>query len=647
MLAIQEKRFFEFCTKFLSNRHFNLTESGVGPVAGKVVADAVRNNPCFCKLTLARNLLGDTGAIIVARTLARALNLIHLDLSSNSISPAGAVDVIKVVTTHGAIVSFDLSSHEGLHRNRLGLQGAAAIVSLLKRNHLLWILNIAGTSLGNEGAETLVEGLASNQSLLSLNLANNNLSGKGIDNFVRAVAFTRLTHLSLASNTLGNPGCECLAALLLGSFGTMCPLRFLDLSRNEVSFSGSTKLFNAMSRNATLETLVLSDNPLSSQYNLALCRFLSDNLALKYLDLTNCDLRANGAAAIGEGLGKNHGLKTLLLGNNLLEDSEMAIFGTGLEKNSALKTLDIANNKISDKGGLLICAGLRRNEVLERINAKDNELHDAAGQVLAEITRKQHNIAKLYLENNPISYKYVNEIRVNLGRNERYRSQQKAPRLQRELRELELMDYDVSRIDRDMEYMRGEQRKAEEMLERQREKFEQMREQEEAKTQAVAEELQVVKQEKIEKGVEYQSVLGEVGNERMAFDREYRDLDDQLGVLAAEVYKTTKERKNYAVTALKRGYAERRAQNTLQIARMNEDLENQKNKKNMADMTLQALLKQIDILAAEIDLAKRPKNEEKQREATAPPKKGHCYLVPRTAGKKTRRKGKKSPAREN
>jgi Ran GTPase-activating protein (RanGAP) involved in mRNA processing and transport len=526
------------------------------------------------------------------------------------------------------------------------MQGAFAIVNLLKRNHLLWILNIAGTSLGNEGVESLVEGLASNQTLLSLNLANNNLSGKGIENFIRAVAFTRLTHLSLASNKLSNAGCECLAALLLGSFGTMCPLRFLDLSRNEIGFTGSTKLFNAMSRNATLETLVLNDNPLSSQYNLALCHFLSDNLALKYLDLTNCDLRANGAAAIGDGLAKNHGLKTLLLSNNLLEDNEMGAFGTGIEKNSALKTLDIANNKISDRGGLLICAGLRRNEVLERINAKDNEFHDAVGQVLAEITRKQHNIAKLYLENNPISYKYINEIRANLVRNERFRSQQKAPTLQRELRELEMMDYDVSRIDRDMEYMYNEQRKAEEMLERQREKFEQMKEQEEAKTQAVIAELQVIKQVKIEKGVDYQSVLGDIGTERIHFDKEYRELDDQLGVLAAEVYKTTKDSKDHTATLLKRGYAEKRAQNTLQVARMNEDLENQKNKKNMAEMTLQALLKQIEVMTAEIDALKHPKTEEvKLREATVPPKKGESYSVQKAGGKKVRRKGKKSPVR--
>ena len=103
----------------------------------------------------------------------------------------------------------------------------------------------------------------------------------------------------------------------------------------------------------------------------------------------------------------------------------------------------------------------------------------------------------------------------------------------------------------------------------------------------------------------------------------------------------------YLVTALKRGYAERRAQNTLQVARMNEDLENQKNKKNMAEMTLQALLKQIDILSAEIDAIKRPKNEEaRPREATMPPKKGECYAVPRTGGRKARRKGKKSPGRE-
>ena len=541
VLAIQEKRFFEYCTKFLSNRHFNLSESGIGPVAGKVIADAVRNNPSFCKLTLSRNILGDTGAIIVVRTLARALNLIHLDLSSNSISPSGAVDVIKVVMTHGGIVSFDISSHEGLHRNRLGMQGAAAVVSLLKRNSLLWVLNVAGTSLGNEGVETLGEGLVNNSSLLSLNVANNNLVGKGIENFLRAVAFTKLTSLNLSANKLGNAGCETVSALLFGTFGAMCPLHFLDLSKNEIGHSGASKIFNAMSRNATLETLLMSDNPISGQYNIALCHFISDNLSVKLLDLTNCDLRSNGASTIGEGLGKNHGIKTLLLSNNLLEDSEMESFGRGIEKNSALKSLDISNNKISDKGGLLICAGLRRNDVIERINVRDNEFHDVVGQVFAEISRKQHNIVRLLLENNPISYKYVNEIKANLIRNERFRSRQQAPKLQRELRELELMDYDVSRIDRDIEYMLGEQRKAEDQYDKQLEKKQQMKEQEEAKTHMIMQELQKIKQVKIDKGLEYQGVLGEMGSERVKFDREYRELEDHLTTIAAEAHKAGKD----------------------------------------------------------------------------------------------------------
>ena len=648
VLAIQEKRFFEYCTKFLSNRHFNLAESGVGPVAGKVIADAVRNNPAFCKLTLAKNILGDTGAIIVVRTLARALNIIHLDLSSNSISPEGAMDVLKVVTTHGSLVSFDISSQEGLHRNRLGPQGALAVVHLLKRNRLLWILNISGTALGNDGLEAIVDGITDNKTLLSLGLGNNNITGKSIESFSRAVAFSNLTHLNLAANRLGNQGCDFISALIMGSYGTACPLRFLDISRNEIGFPGSSKIFNAMSRNANLESLIINDNPMTGQFNIALCHFVCDNHALKHLDLTNCDLRANGAAAIGEGLTKNHGMKVLLLGSNLIEvrhiqDSEMAAFATGMERNSALVHLDLSNNKISDKGGVLLCNALKRNGVLQRLNLKDNEFHDLAGQVLAEVTRKQSNIVKVTIENNPISYKYANEIRSNLVLNGRVRVRSQAPMILRQLRELEMMDYDVTHIERDMQYQLAEQRKAEDQLEKQKEKFAQMKEQEEQKTLTIVEELQQVKQTKLERGMEYQNLLAEMSVERVSCDEHYKALDDKLSEIAAEVYKTTKERNPHSVQLLKRTYAERRSQSTLQVARLNEDLERERNKKNMQEMTLQALLKQIEGTKAEIEQMTKPKAEEaKAKEAAIVGKKG----AKKNSGRKVRKKASKSPKRK-
>lgn len=94
---------------------------------------------------------------------------------------------------------------------------------------------------------------------------------------------------------------------------------------------------------------------------------------------------------------------------------------------------------------------------------------------------------------------------------------------------------------------------------------------------------------------------------------------------------------------LKRTYAERRSQSTLQVARLNEDLERERNKKNMQEMTLQALLKQIDATKADIEQMTKPKVEEsKAREAAAVPKKG----AKKNTGKRVRKKGSKSPKRK-
>lgn len=59
----------------------------------------------------------------------------HLDLSSNNISADGAFYLFNEITSIHSIVSIELSSKDGLNRNKISVKGCEPIETLLKYNH--------------------------------------------------------------------------------------------------------------------------------------------------------------------------------------------------------------------------------------------------------------------------------------------------------------------------------------------------------------------------------------------------------------------------------------------------------------------------------------------------------------------------------
>ena len=58
--------------------------------------------------------------------------------------------ILPVLARHDTIVSLDLSSTEGLQRNRLGMAGVECLAHYLKQGALWTFLNLASTGIGNE-----------------------------------------------------------------------------------------------------------------------------------------------------------------------------------------------------------------------------------------------------------------------------------------------------------------------------------------------------------------------------------------------------------------------------------------------------------------------------------------------------------------
>ena len=103
-------------------------------------------------------------------------NIIHLDISSNNITPEGFTIFFQSLLSNQSLISLDISSKEGLNRNKLGKEGSAALQIFLSNNKIIQILNLSATTMGEEGATHILNGIHSNKSLVSIDLSSNELN---------------------------------------------------------------------------------------------------------------------------------------------------------------------------------------------------------------------------------------------------------------------------------------------------------------------------------------------------------------------------------------------------------------------------------------------------------------------------------------
>jgi Ran GTPase-activating protein (RanGAP) involved in mRNA processing and transport len=426
----QEKRLFNFCWLHFKDRKFCMSDSGIGTITAKTIGDILKNNPNFAYVDLSKNTIKDTGAIDLVKKIRKSFFVVHLNLSSNDITPEGSKTILSLLHKNESLVSLNLSSHEGLHRNRLCVEGAEVIGKTLAHNTVLSYLDVSGTSLGPDGLCYLLKGLENNLTLYSLGISNNNLGSKVVERLCAVLATTDLRDLYLANNKIFDEGCEYLGTLLSGANKGPCTLAKLDLSSNEITTKGLCILLEAVRINTLLNTLVFQKNYLVKGLSDALLPFLSDNTAVQVLDFSNCKLKCEGLSGIGEGLSKNKTLTNLNLSENLIKDRGVENLSHGLLKNKSIITLDLSRNQIKNKGAVSLSKVLKCNNTLQALLLRDNSIKDLGGEALCESLRYNLNINCLSLDVNPMSYKFINDVKELLKHKKNLKSKLLVPKLQ-------------------------------------------------------------------------------------------------------------------------------------------------------------------------------------------------------------------------
>lgn len=189
----------------------------------------VKNTRTLTTLMLPGNLLDDDLLRMIMTGLVKNTTITSLDLSHNKITNHGARLLAKLLGPDSVITSLNLCD------NHIHAEGGRYLSRGLKYNSSLVELNLRLNRLTDEGGRMLLEGLGEHKSLTSLNLSN---------------------------NMLGKQTAATLAEIIAES---LCPLRTVDLSGNELKETDASVLLQGLEQNNRVIALDLRQNEISSE----------------------------------------------------------------------------------------------------------------------------------------------------------------------------------------------------------------------------------------------------------------------------------------------------------------------------------------------------------------------------------------------
>ena len=232
----------------------------------------------------------------------------------------------------------------------LGPEGAVAISSLMRQSKVRW---------------------------RSLMLNETNLTPQACAIIMRSVLenpASRLRHLSLNGNSVGDAGASIISRLLdpYVKKPCECHLESLALASNDIMETGMARLFLALEKNKTLRKLDLANNEADDRSASSLKAMLKENSTLIELDLSNAAFAPNHIIEFAPGLDENKSLMNLNLSGNRIGSSGGVVLCKALEVNTGLKSLNLSNCLISTRCVPEFEAMFLSNSSLHELNLANN-----------------------------------------------------------------------------------------------------------------------------------------------------------------------------------------------------------------------------------------------------------------------------------
>jgi Ran GTPase-activating protein (RanGAP) involved in mRNA processing and transport len=350
------------------------------------------------RLDLSKNMLGDEGAIELAKCLGDLVGLRRLDLGGkNNIGGEGCRVLVAKFARIPSLEELLLPN------NHMGETGGDFLSRSLHDMTALQVLDLTSNpivSLGKNGSQGLGEALGSLSSLHTLRLANTSLVGERLNalrGFMAKVPASggQLLRLSIQRNGFHTEGCAALAKVL----PCLPQLQELDVSDNDISPEGMKVLTPAL-MHMPLRDLKVAENDLGPEGARLLANVLSSLPELSYLDLTDNVIRQGIADLVSADLPPT--LTHLSLAGNQIDDKGLQAIGAVLHKLPVLKHLQLEENEISDEGIAKFAERLMDAQALVCLNLIRNRIGDLGCRDLLKPVSQMPLFQKLLLGENQI-----------------------------------------------------------------------------------------------------------------------------------------------------------------------------------------------------------------------------------------------------
>ncbi|KAM3140563.1 hypothetical protein pb186bvf_007375 [Paramecium bursaria] len=421
--------FVEKFRKLCINEKIVLEDNLMSVESARSLYYILRNNNNFYSLNLSKNNLQDEGLKIITELMRDNTSICHLDISSNNITPQGAQEFFNELFNIHSIYSVDISCKDGLNRNKISVRGCEPLEIILKHNHPIQFLNLKGCQIQQTGFECIMAGLQVNSNLQYLNVSHNDLGPEAASYMATYLTNCFLTEIDLSFNPIGNSGMEYIARMFeKPNF----QLKRIDLSGCEIKSLGIMRLFGGLSQNRFLESLTLDDNNFQGNGFNGIEQLLISRCPISYLSFSKCLISPEGADAIGNGLERNRYLRTLILRDNRIGD----VGGQAIFKGLNFIKLDVKRCGITDKSCSALSQMIKVSQQLQSLCLADNDFHDASGIVICEAIRINQSVEMLDISENPINYKYVEELNKVIQNIRLIKEQNKIPEYEKEVQKL-------------------------------------------------------------------------------------------------------------------------------------------------------------------------------------------------------------------
>jgi Ran GTPase-activating protein (RanGAP) involved in mRNA processing and transport len=325
-----------FLTKntVLKNLNFSHCECGDSKILALCNYFSLNNS--ITELNLQGNKITSSGAGHVSRLLITNKSLTKLNLSHNDILAEGGISIMKAMQWNTTLQELEL------RYCKLSSLIGDELQKVISTNKILSYLDLTYNDMGCISKINFA--MTQNTTLKYLNLASNDI--RDSTDFLMELKFhlinDSITHLDLYNCNI-NEHITILSKSLIGSSKL---IKILNLSRNEIGDEESVELFNALTQNISLESIILSNNKISDKGCQTLSKTLSLNTKLKILNLSFNRITTNGLINIFTVLKINKTLKVIDLGNNIIDEVPI-ILKEVIETNRFLEEVDISSNSWS------------------------------------------------------------------------------------------------------------------------------------------------------------------------------------------------------------------------------------------------------------------------------------------------------------